>query len=95
MHKQNFYESMAKKKEVRFYPAHQELNDMRICHQNNLAYVIVPAGGNKYWISKYSLNDLHRQIYLEEKNVRKEFSQYEADKKIMELYTQHSKRFNK
>jgi hypothetical protein len=55
----------------------------------------VPTGSNKYWISKYSLNDLHRVIYLEENNVRKEFSQYEADKKIMELYTQHSKRFKK
>ena len=95
MHRQNFYESMAKKQEIKYHPDYKELNDMRICHQNNLAYVIVPAGSNKYWISKYSLNDLHRVIYLEENNVRKEFSQYEADKKIMELYTQHSKRFKK
>ena len=86
---------MIKKQDVRFYPSHQEINDMHICHKNNLAYVIVPTGSNKYFISKYSLNDLHRQIYLEENNVRKEFTQYEADKKIMELYTQHSKRFKK
>jgi hypothetical protein len=50
---------------------------------------------NKYWISKYSLKDLYTVIYLEENKVRKEFSQFEADKKIMELYTQHSKRFKK
>ena len=86
---------MAKKQEARFYPDYKELNDMRICHQNNLAYVIVPTGNNKYWISKYSLNDIYHQIFLTENNVRTEFSQYEADKKIMELYSFHSKRFKK
>jgi hypothetical protein len=86
---------MFKKQDVRFYPNYKELNDMRICHQNNLAYVVVPTKKNKYWISKYSLKDLYTVIYLEENKVRKEFSQFEADKKIMELYTQHSKRFKK
>ena len=86
---------MIKKQNVRYLPTSIQLNDMRICHQNSLAYVIVPAGSNKYWISKYSLNDLHNQIYLTENNVRTEFSQYEADKKIMELYSLHAKRLNK
>ena len=86
---------MFKKQQARYQPSHKQLNDMRICHQNSLAYVIVPAGSNKYWISKYSLNDLQNQIYLTENNVRTEFSQYEADKKIMELYSFHAKRFKK
>lgn len=86
---------MAKKQNVRYFPTSIQLNDMRICHHNSLAYVIVPTGSNKFWISKYSLNDVYHQIYLTENNQRVLFTQYEADKKIMELYSYHAKRFKK
>ena len=87
---------MAKKQEAIYLPTEEEIQCSYICHKNDLAYVIQPIQyTKKYKVIKFQIsNRLEVHIY-KENNIDVEFTEYDALKKTMELYTQHSKRFNK
>jgi hypothetical protein len=87
---------MAKKYEATYKPTEKEIQSMYICNRNDLAYVIQPIQyTKKYKVIKFQIsNRLEVHIY-KENNIDVEFTEYDALKKTMELYTQHAKRFNK
>jgi len=87
---------MAKKQSEKYSPKEDEIKAMRVCWKNDLAYVIQPVQNSKmYYVIKFQISDnliVHKLI---ENKIEVEFTEYEASKKVMELYTQHSKRFSK
>lgn len=87
---------MAKTKTEIYSPTETEILSMRICFKNDLAYVMQPIQSSKlYHIIKFQISN-HLIVHtLIENDKKTEFTEYEAGKKIMELYTLHSKRFNK
>ena len=87
---------MAKKQIEKYFPKEDEIESMRICWKNDLAYVIQPVQNSKlYHVIKFQISDNLRIYTFEENKQKIEFTEYEASKKVMELYTQHSKRFSK
>lgn len=87
---------MAKQKEDKYIPKSYEVDAMRICFKNDLAYVLKPSNNtNRYNVIKYQISNYKEVFYLKENNVNLEFTEYEALKKTMELYKFHAKRFTK
>lgn len=87
---------MAKKQSEKYSPKEDEIQAMRLCWKNDLAYVIQPIQTSKlYHVIKFQISDNLRIYTFEENKQKIEFTEYEASKKVMELYTQHSKRFSK
>lgn len=85
-----------KKQPVRYHPSENEIQAMRICNLNDLAYVIQPIkDSTKYKIIKYKISNMLIDVFtMKENNIILEFDELEASKKIMELYLLQSKRFN-
>jgi hypothetical protein len=87
---------MAKKQETSYSPKESEIQAMYICNRNDLAYVIQPIQyTKKYKVIKFKISNRLELYSYKENNIDVEFTEYDALKKTMELYTQHSKRFNK
>jgi hypothetical protein len=87
---------MAKKQEQTYSPTADELQCSYICHKNDLAYVIQPIQyTKKYKVIKFKISNRLELYSYKENNIDVEFTEYDALKKTMELYTQHAKRFNK
>jgi hypothetical protein len=87
---------MAKKQEASYSPKESEIKAMYICIKNDLAYVIQPIQyTRKYKVVKFQISNRLEVHNYKENNIDIEFTEYDALKKTMELYTQHSKRFNK
>ena len=87
---------MAKKQIEKYSPKEDEIESMRICWKNDLAYVIKPTKkANRYNVIKYQISNYNEIFYYKENNVNAEFTEYEALKKTMELYKFHAKRFKK
>ena len=87
---------MTKKQEVKYSPTEEEIQSMYICINNDLAYVIQPIkSSKKYKVIKFQISNRLEVHTYKENNIDIEFTEYDALKKTMELYTQHSKRFNK
>jgi len=85
---------MAKKKDESYSPNTIELDAMRICNRNDLAYIIQPIkASRKYYIVKFQISNYLEVHTLKENDIKIEFTEYDGMKKIMELYVQHSKRF--
>ena len=87
---------MAKKQSEKYSPKEDEIQAMRLCWNNDLAYVIQPIlNSKKYKVIKFQISN-RLEVHTLKDNVQDlEFTEYDALKKTMELYTQHSKRFNK
>jgi len=85
---------MANKKIEEYLPKEDDLTAMKICWQNDLAYVMQPIQNSKlFHIIKFQISD-HLMVHtLIENDKKTEFNNYDAGKKIMELYNLHSKRF--
>ena len=75
-----------------YYPSLEETKAMYICNKNDVAYVMQPIG-KLYKIIKFKISDYLRVITLKENNKELEFTEFEASKKIMQLYTNQSKAF--
>jgi hypothetical protein len=87
---------MAKKQEAIYSPKESEIKDMYLCFKNDLAYVIQPIQyTKKYKVIKFKISNRLELYSYKENNIDVEFTEYDALKKTMELYTQHAKRFNK
>jgi hypothetical protein len=87
---------MAKKQETTYKPTEAEIQAMYICNRNDLAYVIQPIQyTKKYKVIKFKISNRLELYNYKENNIDVEFTEYDALKKTMELYTLHSKRFNK
>jgi hypothetical protein len=87
---------MAKKQSEKYSPKENEIQAMRLCWKNDLAYVIQPVKNSiKYNVIKFQISNNLELHFLKDNNINVEFTEYEASKKVMELYTQHSKRFGK
>ena len=87
---------MAKKQSEKYFVKEDEIQAMRICWKNDLAYVIQPIkDSTKYNVIKFQISNNLELHFLKDNNINVEFTEYEASKKVMELYTQHSKRFSK
>jgi hypothetical protein len=87
---------MAKNKTEKYFPKEEEITAMKICFKNDLAYVIQPIKDSiKYNVVKFQISNNLELHILKENNINVQFTEYEASKKVMELYTQHSKRFSK
>jgi hypothetical protein len=87
---------MAKKQEITYSPTQAEIQSMYICNKNDLAYVIQPIQyTKKYKVIKFKISNRLEVYTYKENNIDIEFTEYDALKKTMELYTLHSKRFNK
>jgi len=87
---------MAKKQSEKYSPKEDEIQAMRLCWNNDLAYVIQPIQNSKmYHVIKFQISDNLKIYTFEIDKTKIEFTEYEASKKVMELYTQHSKRFSK
>ena len=84
-----------KKQPPRYHPTEKEIQAMRVCSLNDLAYVIQPIKDSiKYKIIKYKISNMLTDVFtMKENNIILEFDELEASKKIMELYVLHSKRF--
>jgi len=82
---------MAKRKIELYYPTIIEIKAMTYCVNKNVAYSIEPNTNKRFHIVKYIPTDYKNVIYLKENNKKVEFSEYEATKKIMELYVNQSK----
>lgn len=87
---------MAKKQIEKYIPTDEELQCCYICWKNDLAYVIQAVqNSKKYKVVKFQISN-KLEVHTLKDNVQDlEFTEYDALKKTMELYTQHSKRFNK
>jgi hypothetical protein len=83
---------MAKRQTVKYMPTGAEIECMNICLENDLAYILKPFK-TKYHIIKYQISNYKEVFYLKENDIKTEFTEYDALKKIMELYKLHSKRF--
>jgi hypothetical protein len=87
---------MAKKQELTYSPTQAEIQSMYICNKNDLAYVIQPIQyTKKYKVVKFQISNRLEVHNYKENNIDVEFTEHDALKKTMELYTLHSKRFNK
>lgn len=93
---------MAKKQIIQYIPTEEESKAMRICLNNDLAYCIERNKDSTYYVIKYRpsnykiINYLPVDTKLEAtKDNRQTFNEYDGFKKVMDLYKQHSKRFNK
>ena len=87
---------MAKKQELTYSPTEEEIQCSYICNKNDLAYVIQPIQyTKKYKVIKFQISNRLEVHTYKESNIDVEFTEYDALKKTMELYTQHAKRFNK
>jgi len=87
---------MAKKYEVTYKPTENEIQSMYVCNRNDLAYVIQPIQyTKKFKVVKFKISNRLEVHNYKENNIDVEFTEYDALKKTMELYTQHAKRFNK
>ncbi len=87
---------MTKKQEATYSPTEKEIQAMYICNRNDLAYVIQPIQyTKKYKVVKFQISNRLEVYTYKENNIDVEFTEYDALKKTMELYTLHSKRFNK
>ena len=87
---------MAKKQSEKYSVSEKEIQAMRICWKNDLAYVIQSIkDSSKYNVVKFQISNNLELHFLKDNNINVEFTEYEASKKVMELYTQHSKRFSK
>jgi hypothetical protein len=85
---------MAKAKALKYTPTDEETKAMRICVNNDLAYVIQPTqNANRYRILKFKISNRLELFTYKENDVEIEFTEYDALKKTMELYKLHSKRF--
>lgn len=82
---------MSKRKIELYYPTLNEIKSMSYCVGNNVAYAVEPNKNKRFYIVKYIPSDYKNVIYLKENNKKVEFSEYEATKKIMELYVNQSK----
>lgn len=82
---------MAKRKIELYYPTLSEIKAMTYCVGKNVAYAIEANKDKRFHIVKYIPSDYKNVIYLKENNKKVEFSEYEATKKIMELYINQSK----
>ena len=85
---------MSKKQSEQYSPTKEETDAMRLCWKNDLAYVVQPVKGSvKFNIVKFQLSN-HLEVHtLKENNIDVEFTDYDAGKKVMELYSLHAKRF--
>ena len=87
---------MSKKQEASYLPKESEIQAMYICIKNDLAYVIQPIQyTKKYKVIKFQISNRLEVHTYKENNIDIEFTEYDALKKTMELYTQHAKRFTK
>jgi hypothetical protein len=87
---------MAKKQIEKYIPKEYEIKNMYLCFKNDLAYIIQPIkDSKKFKVIKFKISNRLEQYTYKENNIDIEFTEYNALKKTMELYTQHSKRFNK
>jgi len=87
---------MAKKQLDKYIPTDEELQCSYICQKNDLAYVIQPIQkSKKYKVVKFQISKSLEVHTLKDNAQDLELTEYEALKKTMELYKQHSKRFNK
>jgi len=87
---------MAKKYEVTYKPTEKEIQSMYVCNRNDLAYVIQPIQyTKKFKVVKFQISNRLEVHNYKENNIDVEFTEYDALKKTMELYTQHAKRFTK
>jgi hypothetical protein len=82
---------MAKKKIEIYFVNYKEVEAMVYCVRRNVAYSLEANTNKKFYIVKYIPSDYKNVIYLKENNKKVEFSEYEATKKIMELYKNQSK----
>ncbi len=82
---------MAKKKIEIYFVNYKEVEAMVYCVKRNVAYSLEANTNKKFYIVKYIPTDYKNVIYLKENNKKVEFSEYEATKKIMELYKNQSK----
>jgi hypothetical protein len=64
---------------------------MVYCVKRNVAYSLEANTNKRFHIVKYIPSDYKNVIYLKENNKKVEFSEFEATKKIMELYVNQSK----
>ena len=80
------------KRKIEIYQAnYKEVNAMVYCVKRNVAYSLEANTNKRFHIVKYIPSDYKNVIYLKENNKKVEFSEYEATKKIMELYVNQSK----
>ena len=93
---------MAKKQSIQYNPSDEEREAMKICLDNDLAYYMKLVKDKKFWIIKYRPSNYKIINYLpidkmQEATLanRQTFTEYEGIKKVMQLYKEHSKRFNK
>ena len=87
---------MSKKQEASYLPKESEIQSMYICFKNDLAYIIQPIQyTKKYKVVKFQISNRLEVHTYKENNIDIEFTEYDALKKTMELYTQHAKRFTK
>ena len=87
---------MAKQKVLKYTPTDEETKAMRICVNNDLAYVIQPTkNANRYRILKFQISNRLELFTYKENDIEIEFTEYDALKKTMEFYKLHSKRFTK
>jgi hypothetical protein len=87
---------MSKKQEQTYKPTADEIQCSYICHKNDLAYVIQPIQyTKKYKVLKFKISNRLELYNYKENDIDVEFTEYDALKKTMELYTLHAKRFNK
>lgn len=91
---------MAKKQTIQYLPSDEESKAMKICLDNDLAYYIKLAKDKLFWVMKYRPSNYKVINYLPIDKMkeaipdnRQTFTEYEAMKKVMELYKEHSKRF--
>jgi len=82
---------MAKRKIEIYQANYKEVNAMVYCVKRNVAYSLEANTNKRFHIVKYIPSDYKNVIYLKENNKKVEFSEYEATKKIMELYINQSK----
>lgn len=93
---------MAKKQIIQYTPTEEESKAMQICLNNDLAYCIEATKDRMYYIIKYRPSNYKVINYLTfdtkreaTPTNRQTFNEYDGLKKVMELYKEHSKRFNK
>jgi hypothetical protein len=82
---------MAKRKIEIYQANYKEVDAMVYCVKRNVAYSLEANTNKRFYIVKYIPSDYKNVIYLKENNKKVEFSEYEATKKIMELYVNQSK----
>jgi len=82
---------MAKKKIEIYQANYKEVDAMVYCVKRNVAYSLEANTNKRFYIVKYIPSDYKNIIYLKENNKKVEFSEFEATKKIMELYINQSK----